>query len=129
MGDVSVIQHKHYQEYFEMKCCSLKRKNLQNHFTHMSKKYYLLGGSQDPNLRHIFIISLPIELQPKLHRMLNSLQREVSQLTLGEIYQLTLTTLDKLCEQHKFTNLVEFQYAKSFNIKTKKLLEFETLWY
>ncbi|XP_028798734.1 uncharacterized protein LOC114754141 [Neltuma alba] len=68
----------------------------------MSEKYYMLRGANDVNLRHTFIASLPDELQPELHRAINALHRNMADISIGEIYQLALATVDNLCEQQKF---------------------------
>ncbi|KAL0386398.1 UNVERIFIED_CONTAM: polyprotein [Sesamum latifolium] len=85
-----------------MKCCSLKRKDLDFHFKRMSEKFYMLNGLNDPNLKHVFLASLPQELQPEIQRMIASTRRDVAQLSLGEFHQMTFAALDKLCEQQSF---------------------------
>ncbi|QHO48460.1 polyprotein [Arachis hypogaea] len=84
-----------------MKCCSLNRKDLEKHYKKMAAKYYPLGGNNNPSLKQVFIASLPDELQPELHRMMMALRKEVATTTIGEIYQLALAALDKLCEQQQ----------------------------
>ena len=39
------------EEFFQMKCCSMKRKDLERHFQKMSKKDYMIGGVDNPNLK------------------------------------------------------------------------------
>ncbi|QHO48457.1 polyprotein [Arachis hypogaea] len=70
LGDITIIQKRNSQEYFEMKCCSLNRKDLEKHYKKMAAKYYPLGGNNNPPLKQVFIASLPDELQPELHRMM-----------------------------------------------------------
>ncbi|QHO48513.1 polyprotein [Arachis hypogaea] len=101
LGDITIIQKRNSQEYFEMKCCSLNRKDLEKHYKKMAAKYYPLGGNNNPPLKQVFIASLPDELQPELHRMMMALRKEVATTTIGEIYQLALAALDKLCEQQQ----------------------------
>ncbi|KAL0444958.1 UNVERIFIED_CONTAM: polyprotein [Sesamum latifolium] len=101
-GDASLINKMASQEYFAMKCCSLKRKDLDFHFKRMSEKFYMLNGLNDPNLKHVFLASLPQELQPEIQRMIASTRRDVAQLSLGEFHQMTSAALDKLCEQQSF---------------------------
>ncbi|KAL0284587.1 UNVERIFIED_CONTAM: hypothetical protein Sradi_7193400 [Sesamum radiatum] len=102
IGDASLINKMASQEYFAMKCCSLKRKDLDFHFKRMSEKFYMLNGLNDPNLKHVFLASLPQELQPEIQRMIASSRRDVAQLSLGEFHQMTFAALDKLCEQQSF---------------------------
>ncbi|MED6214888.1 hypothetical protein PIB30_107775, partial [Stylosanthes scabra] len=99
LGDITIIQKRNSQEYFEMKCCSLKRKDLETHYKKMAAKYYSLGSNNNPLLRQVFMASLPEELQPEIQRMMVVLRKEIPTTTLGEIYQLALAALDKLCEQ------------------------------
>ncbi|QHN76798.1 polyprotein [Arachis hypogaea] len=101
LGDITIIQKRNSQEYFEMKCCSLNRKDLEKHYKKMAAKHYPLGGNNNPPLKQVFIASLPDELQPELHRMMMALRKEVATITIGEIYQLALAALDKLCEQQQ----------------------------
>ncbi|KAL0295483.1 UNVERIFIED_CONTAM: polyprotein [Sesamum radiatum] len=68
----------------------------------MSEKFYMLNGLNDPNLKHVFLASLPQELQPEIQRMITSTRRDVTQLSLGEFHQMTFAALDKLCEQQSF---------------------------
>ncbi|KAK4383783.1 polyprotein [Sesamum angolense] len=89
IGDASLINKMASQEYFAMKCCSLKRKDLDFHFKRMSEKFYMLNGLNDPNLKHVFLASLPQELQPEIQRMITSTRRDVTQLSLGEFHQMT----------------------------------------
>ncbi|KAL0445483.1 UNVERIFIED_CONTAM: polyprotein [Sesamum latifolium] len=102
IGDASLINKMASQEYFAMKCCSLKRKDLDFHFKQMSEKFYMLNGLNDPNLKHVFLASLPQELQREIQRMIASTRRDVAQLSLGEFHQMTFAALDKLCEQQSF---------------------------
>ncbi|QHO56831.1 polyprotein [Arachis hypogaea] len=101
LGDISIIQKRNSQEYFEMKCCSLNRKNLERHYKRMAAKYYHLGRNNNPPLKQVFMASLPDELQPELQRMMMTLRKEVATTIIGEIYQLALAILDKLCEQQQ----------------------------
>ncbi|XP_015932633.1 uncharacterized protein LOC107458932 [Arachis duranensis] len=101
LGDITIIQKRNSQEYFELKCCSLNRIDLKKYYKKMAAKYYPLGGNNNPPLKQVFIASLPNELQPELHRMMMALRKEVATTTIGEIYQLALAALDKLCEQQQ----------------------------
>ena len=81
-----------------MKCCSLQKKDLDFHYKRMSSLYYKLNGFNDPTLRHVFVASLPNELLPELQRQLKVHNLEVSNLSLGKIYQFAIGCLEKLCE-------------------------------
>ncbi|MED6127662.1 hypothetical protein PIB30_090123 [Stylosanthes scabra] len=106
LGDITIIQKRNSQEYYEMKCCSLNRRDLKIHYKRMINKYYSLGGNTNPPLKHVFVASLPDELQPEMQRMMVVLRKEVPTTSLGEIYQIALAALDKLCEtQNMFKHL------------------------
>ncbi|KAL5779713.1 hypothetical protein ACOSQ2_010450 [Xanthoceras sorbifolium] len=63
-----------------MKCCSLKRKDLNHHFKRMSHRYYMLNEN----------------LQPELYRYLASTRRDVKDISLWEIHQ---AKFDKACQK------------------------------
>ncbi|KAI9127588.1 hypothetical protein K1719_000581 [Acacia pycnantha] len=46
IGDFNLIRKREKQEFFEMKYCSLKRSDLQNHYQRMLEKYHMLNGSK-----------------------------------------------------------------------------------
>ncbi|MED6124324.1 hypothetical protein PIB30_057918 [Stylosanthes scabra] len=106
LGDITIIQKRNSQEYYEMKCCSLNRRDLKIHYKRMINKYYFLGGNTNPPLKHVFVASLLDELQPEMQRIMVALRKEVPTTSLGEIYQIALAALDKLCEtQNMFKQL------------------------
>ncbi|MED6160761.1 hypothetical protein PIB30_054394 [Stylosanthes scabra] len=106
LGDITIFQKRNSQEYFEMKCCSLNRRDLKTHYKRMISKYYSLGGNTNPPLKHVFMASLPEELQPEIQRMMVALRKEIPTTSIGEIYQIALAALDKLCEtQNMFKQL------------------------
>ncbi|QHO24510.1 Polyprotein [Arachis hypogaea] len=76
---------------------NLSEKDLEKHYKRMAAKYYPLGENSNPPLKQVFMASLPDELQPKLQRMMMTLCKEVATTTIGEIHQLALAVLDKLC--------------------------------
>ncbi|XP_057994942.1 uncharacterized protein LOC131175254 [Hevea brasiliensis] len=96
------------QEFFDMRCCSLKRSDIEKHYQRMTQRYYLLNGYNDVNLRHTYIASLPEALQPELHRSIAATRRAMNAITIGEIHQMTLACLDKMCEQQKlFKDIID----------------------
>ena len=56
------------RDYLNMKCCSLNSKDLDFHYKRMSILFYKLNGFNDPTLKHVFLTSLPEELQQKIQR-------------------------------------------------------------
>ncbi|XP_057993126.1 uncharacterized protein LOC131174085 [Hevea brasiliensis] len=74
----------------------------------MTQRYYLLNGYNDVNLPDTYIASLPEALQPELHRSIAATRRAMNAITIGEIHQMTLACLDKMCEQQKlFKDIID----------------------
>ncbi|KAL5787108.1 hypothetical protein ACOSP7_004057 [Xanthoceras sorbifolium] len=91
-----------------MKCCSLKRKDLNFHFKKMSHKYYMLNSFNDETLRQVYINSLPDELQAEIHRHMASTRRDLRNTSLSEIHQIAFTSLEKICDTQKlFSNMLK----------------------
>lgn len=89
----------------------------------MAQRYYILNGFNDPNLKNTFIATLLEELQLELQRALLAIRRDISDITIGEIYYLSLTTLDKLCEQLKLFYSIIDDKTKLQNIYKKPSLQ------
>ena len=62
----------------------------------MSLLYYKLNGFNDPTLRHVFLASLPKELQQKIQHQLAAHRLNIDTLSLGKLFQIALGCLDKL---------------------------------
>ncbi|KAH9801779.1 hypothetical protein KPL71_001153 [Citrus sinensis] len=82
--------------------CSLNAKDLDFHYKRMSLLFYKLNGFNEPTLKHVFLASLPDELQPDIQRQLTAYNLVFDNISLGKIFQLAKTCLDKLCEQKQF---------------------------
>ncbi|KAK3193411.1 hypothetical protein Dsin_024721 [Dipteronia sinensis] len=67
----------------------------------MSGRYHILGGINDESLKHVYVKSLPTELQEELQRRIDTSGRPFNDITLGEIHMFTLDVLDKLCATQK----------------------------
>ncbi|KAL5762975.1 hypothetical protein ACOSP7_019239 [Xanthoceras sorbifolium] len=59
-----------------MKCCSLRRKDLNHYYKKMSGRYYMVNSLNDESLRQVYINSLPEELQ--IERSVKSLISRLS---------------------------------------------------
>jgi len=101
LGNVDIVNKEIRKEYFEMKCCSLKLKDIERHFQRMQQRFYQLNGYNDPSLKSTYVSSLPEEIQGEMYRMLNIQNKEIIQMTLGEIHQTCIVALDKLCSQQQ----------------------------
>ncbi|KAH9686083.1 hypothetical protein KPL70_014216 [Citrus sinensis] len=102
LGDPSAVFEAARRDYLNMKCCSLNAKDLNFHYKRMSLLFYKLNGFNEPTLKHVFLASLPDELQPDIQRQLTSSNLSLDNISLGKIFQLAKTCLDKLCEQKQF---------------------------
>ncbi|KAH9792659.1 hypothetical protein KPL71_004218 [Citrus sinensis] len=102
LGDPSAVFEAARRDYLNMKCCSLNAKDLYFHYKRMSLLFYKLNGFNEPTLKHVFLASLPDELQPDIQRQLTASNLSLDNISLGKIFQLAKTCLDKLCEQKQF---------------------------
>lgn len=68
----------------------------------MSILFYKLNGFNEPSLKHVFIASLPSELQPDLQRKLTATNLSIADISLGKIFQMAMLCLDKIGEQKEF---------------------------
>ncbi|KAH9671267.1 hypothetical protein KPL70_017298 [Citrus sinensis] len=102
LGDPSAVFEVARRDYLNMKCCSLNAKDLDFHYKRMSLLFYKLNGFNEPTLKHVFLASLPDELQPDIQRQLTASNLSLDNISLGKIFQLAKTCLDKPCEQKQF---------------------------
>ncbi|KAH9734708.1 hypothetical protein KPL71_017467 [Citrus sinensis] len=102
LGDPSAVFEAARRGYLNMKCCSLNAKDLDFHYKRISLLFYKLNGFNEPTLKHVFLASLPKELQPDIQRQLTTSNLSLDNISLGKIFQLAKTCLDKLCEQKQF---------------------------
>ncbi|KAH9686179.1 hypothetical protein KPL70_014272 [Citrus sinensis] len=102
LGDPSAVFEATRRDYLNMKCCSLNAKDLDFHYKRMSLLFYKLNGFNEPTLKHVFLASLLDELQPDIQRQLTASNLALDNISLGKIFQLAKTCLDKLCEQKQF---------------------------
>ena len=108
LGDHTLVQKEIRKEYFDVKCCSLKKLNLEHHFKRMAQRFYQLNGYNDLSLKTIYVSSLREELQAEMYQMITAMQRDIVNMTLGEIHQTCLAELDKLCSQQVlFENIIK----------------------
>ncbi|XP_048234289.1 uncharacterized protein LOC125370900 [Ricinus communis] len=102
LGSYDLVIRQQKQEFFDRNCCSLKMKDLKKHYSAMSKLYYVIGGHDgDDTLKYTFIASLPDEIQPEVNNMIAATKRPVTSITLGEIWQFTLSSIKRLCDQQE----------------------------
>ncbi|ESQ50196.1 hypothetical protein EUTSA_v10002230mg [Eutrema salsugineum] len=97
------------EEYMSMRCCSFKKKDLEKHYERMSKRFYALNGIDNVNLKQAYLNSLPEPLGNKTSRILSLKNMTLNQASLGEIYQISLAALEKLCNHQKFFKQLQEQ--------------------
>ena len=102
IGESAAVFEAARRDYLNMKCCSLNSKDLDFHYKRMSILFYKLNGFNDPTLKHVFLASLPEELQLDIQRQLTSLNLTIDNISLGKIFQIAKGCLEKLCEQKQF---------------------------
>ncbi|KAJ9547117.1 hypothetical protein OSB04_019660 [Centaurea solstitialis] len=95
------------EEFLKMKCCSFRMKDLETHYNNISKRFYCLNSIDDTNLKQVLLNSFPPSLANEVYRTLETKNITVTQTTLGELYQMIISSLQKLCNQKKF--LAEFE--------------------
>ncbi|KAK3183218.1 hypothetical protein Dsin_030504 [Dipteronia sinensis] len=101
LGDPDQFYKQARQEFFDLRCCSLKKKDVEYHYKRMSGRYHILGGINDQSLKHVYVNSLPTELQEELQRRIDTSGRSFNDITLGGIHMFTLGALHKLCATQK----------------------------
>ncbi|KAH9686196.1 hypothetical protein KPL70_014280 [Citrus sinensis] len=92
---------------------------VESHYKRMSILFYKLNGFNEPSLKHVFIASLPSELQPDLQRKLTTTNLSIADISLGKIFQMAMLCLDKICEQKEFFKDL-MANKKSFSEACKK---------
>ncbi|GMN65887.1 hypothetical protein TIFTF001_034955 [Ficus carica] len=114
-GQETQIVEKARSEYFKMRCCSMNKNDLEVHFQKMSRRFYLIGGINDPNLKQAFLSSIPEPLGDETSRLLSAANKHIADITFGEICQFILRAIDKMCSQNKFLQ----EYMKQIKIFDK----------
>ncbi|KAH9698112.1 Endonuclease [Citrus sinensis] len=125
LGDPSAVFEAAKRDYLNMKCCSLNAKDLDFHYKRMSLLFYKLNGFNEPTLKHVFLASLPEELQPDIQRQLTTSNLSLDNISLGKIFQLAKTCLAKLCEQKQFFKELSRKPYRFFRKKSSSSREFK----
>ncbi|KAH9801802.1 hypothetical protein KPL71_001165 [Citrus sinensis] len=102
IGESSTVFEAARRDYLNMKCCSLNTKDLDFHYKRMSILFYKLNGFNDHTLKHVFLASLPTDLQQEIQRQLTVHNLNLDNISLGKIFQIAKGCLEKLYEQKQF---------------------------
>lgn len=100
------------EEYFQMKCCSYFPKDLDKHFQQMSKRFYLIGGIDDTNLKQAYLNSILASLSKEAFQQLEMKGKTLALTTVGDIHQYVMRALQSLCNKRNF--------FKDFNKEAQK---------
>lgn len=87
------------REFFKRKCCSYQKKDLSKHFYAMMKLFYALGS--EPSLKQAVVASLPDPIQAAMNQNLYRQNKNILNLTMGEIQQETFIALENICNRSK----------------------------
>ncbi|KAM7473486.1 hypothetical protein LguiB_020729 [Lonicera macranthoides] len=104
LGRASTIAR---EEFVQMKCCSLKKKDLMKHYNRMSQRYFLIGGIDDDNIRQIFLNSFLETLVTEVNKLLKLQKQTIHDVTIAQIYDYINDAVDSLCNQKKFFDDIE----------------------
>ncbi|XP_062094158.1 uncharacterized protein LOC133800219 [Humulus lupulus] len=107
-------------EFFKLKCCSMDKRDLKKHYKKMTQQFYQIGGIDDPNLKQAFLSSIPEPLGEETFILLSGTARTLADATIGEIYQLVLKALEKMCSRYKFIQEFMKQSKKLGNVCSQK---------
>ncbi|KAH9744190.1 Endonuclease [Citrus sinensis] len=86
----------HQLQFVDLPEVSSALTDLDFHYKRMFLLFYKLNGFNEPTLKHVFLASLPDELQPDIQRQLTASNLALDNISLGKILQLAKTCLDKL---------------------------------
>ncbi|KAF3452105.1 hypothetical protein FNV43_RR08202 [Rhamnella rubrinervis] len=100
-GDHVQILPQVRKEFFNRKCCSLSKKDLNKHYEVMPPLYYLLNGIDEPNIKQVFISSLPNEILSEVQNSIDTTKKDLKNITIGQIHHMALTAVDKQCERQE----------------------------
>ncbi|XP_020531642.1 uncharacterized protein LOC110008463 [Amborella trichopoda] len=95
------------EEFFQLKCCSFKRHDLEKHFMEMNKRYHKIGGIDDVNLKQYYLESIPSTLGKEATKTMENQGLTIQIVSFGEIYQFVLHALERLCNQVEFVKQME----------------------
>lgn len=87
------------EEFLKMNCCSFQRKDLEKYYNRMSQRFYCLQGIDEVNLKQVFLNSFPESLGNEAYRSVETKNITMAHTSLGELYQLNLNALAKLCKR------------------------------
>ncbi|KAH9716806.1 hypothetical protein KPL71_021585 [Citrus sinensis] len=112
LSDPSAVFEAARRDYLNMKCCSLNAKDLDFHYKRMPLLFYKLNGFNEPTLKHVFLASLPEELQPAIQRQPTASNLALDNISLGKIFQLAKREFKRKHSSRCFICKKKGHYAK-----------------
>ncbi|KAG8502654.1 hypothetical protein CXB51_001139 [Gossypium anomalum] len=94
--DLLVLRRR---EFYARKCGSFKKKDLTRHLKKMFQLFCALG--LHPNLKPVILSSLPGPIQIAVNQALQQRNRDILQLTVGQIQQEVFIALEDICNRRK----------------------------
>ncbi|KAG8472716.1 hypothetical protein CXB51_034748 [Gossypium anomalum] len=94
--DLLVLRRR---EFYARKCCSFKKRDLTKHLKKMFQLFCALG--LHPNLKPVILSSLPGPIQIAVNQALQQRNRDILQLTVGQIQQEVFIALEDICNRRK----------------------------
>ncbi|KAG8493198.1 hypothetical protein CXB51_010612 [Gossypium anomalum] len=94
--DLLVLRRR---EFYTRKCCSFKKKDLTRHLKKMFQLFCALG--LHPNLKPVILSSLLGPIQIAINQALQQRNRDILQLTVGQIQQEVFIALEDICNRRK----------------------------
>lgn len=99
LGNLQKHLKEQRRSYFQLKCHSFNRHDLNRHFHKMIKLFYHLRG--DPSLKPAFLSSLPQMLADSSEAYIHQRYATILSATPGQIQQAVLVALEELCRKRK----------------------------
>ncbi|KAG8483875.1 hypothetical protein CXB51_022610 [Gossypium anomalum] len=96
LKDLFVLKRR---EFYARKCCCYKKKDLTKHFKKMFQLFCTLGLHH--NLKPVILSSLPAPIQVAVNQTLQRQNKDIIQLTIGEIQQEVFIALEDICNRRK----------------------------
>lgn len=86
MHTSNLLEEAHF-EYFKMRCYSFQKSNLLQHYKKMCKRHQILGGVDDPSMKHAFITSFLKAFSDETFHLMKVKNKYVFTTSLGEIFK------------------------------------------
>ncbi|GMN58747.1 hypothetical protein TIFTF001_027847 [Ficus carica] len=81
---------------------SIHKNDLEVYIQKMSRRFYLIGGLNDLNLKRAFLFSILEPLGEETFRLVTATNKKISDTIFGELCQLIFKAIEKMCSQNKF---------------------------